>query len=74
MVEAYAKRATHEFREDGNDFCNSAVVKVSRPIGLVLFIVNIFLPGIGTIISAFLEKSLLGRRKMNGLALLFGIL
>ena len=50
-----------------SNFCNESVVSVRPPWGFVLFLVNIFLPGVGTIISAFL-----GTGRLNGLALLFG--
>jgi len=59
----------HDVREDVTNFCDFAVVKVHHPVGLILFILNIVLPGIGTIVSSFLDK-----RRLNGLALLFGIL
>ena len=35
---------------------DACVVQVGSPCHVVLFITNIFLPGIGTIISAFLQK------------------
>ena len=50
------------------DFCDFAIVRVDEPYGLIFFIVNCLLPGIGTIISAFMDK------KLNGLALLFGVI
>ncbi len=49
--------------------CDKAVVKVEPPTNLVLFIVNILLPGIGTIISAFMDKG-----GMNNTALIYGVL
>ena len=52
-----------------SNFCDDSVVSVGPPWGFVLFIVNCFLPGVGTMISAFM-----GTRKINGLALLFGVL
>ena len=74
MATAYAELKAKEATDDVTDFCDHAVVKVKSPWGLVLFIVNIFLPGIGTIISSFMDSSVLGRSKLNGLALLFGVL
>ena len=63
------KEHFHDAKEDLTDFCDYAVVEVDKPWHIVLFILNIFLPGIGTFISAFM-----GDRKLNELALLFGVL
>ena len=79
MVEAYAKSKFEDAQEraeegldeaaDGvKDFCDNSVVKVKEPWGLVLFILNILMPGVGTIISSFLDT------KFNGLTCLFGAL
>ena len=46
-----------------------SVVKVEGSMGLILFIVNIIFPGIGTIVSAFMDKG-----GMNNTALLYGVL
>ena len=71
MAETYIKNLARDTEEDVTDFCDYSVVKVAHPWGLVLFIVNIILPGIGTVISAFMDKR---RERFNGLALLFGAL
>ena len=57
-----------EMRGDASNFCEQSVVKVDKPWGLLLFIVNILLPGVGTIVSSFMD------RRFNGLACLFGVL
>ena len=48
--------------------CKKAVVKVAPPMHIVLFILNIIFPGLGTMISACITP------KFNGDALLYGIL
>jgi len=55
-------------RHDASNFCEHSIVKVKRPFGLILFILNIFLPGVGTVISSFMD------RKFNALACLFGVI
>ena len=49
--------------------CKESVTTVSPPMHIVLFIVNIFLPGVGTIISSFI-----GKEGFNMMALVFGVL
>ena len=49
--------------------CKAAVTTVNPPIHIILFIVNIFCPGWGTIISSFIGKE---GFCMN--ALIFGLL
>ena len=56
----------NEMHEETNDFCDQSVVKVNPPYGLILFICNIFLPGVGTLISSFMGQ------RFNGLTALFG--
>ena len=48
--------------------CKLAVVKVKKPLHIVLFILNIFFPGWGSMISACCDK------KFNSNAFLFGLL
>ena len=48
--------------------CDNSVVKVDQTMGLILFIVNILFPGIGTCVSACVGK------EFNSMALIFGIL
>ena len=43
------------------------LVPVQAPMGIVLFIVNIFLPGIGTIINSFMSSSLRSDTLLVGL-------
>ena len=57
-----------DVHHDASDFCDNSVVKVKPPFGLILFICNIFLPGVGTMISALMDT------KLNALALLFGFI
>ena len=49
--------------------CDKAVVKVDQPMNVILFVLNIIFPGIGTIISAFMDS-----HGMNSTALIFGVL
>ena len=49
--------------------CKDAVVTVAEPFHIVCFVLNIFAPGCGTVISAFLDSN-----GMNSTALIFGIL
>ena len=49
--------------------CDKAVVKVEKSMALILFILNVFFPGIGTIISAFMDKE-----GVNNTALIYGVL
>ena len=37
--------------------CAQAIVKVDEPMHIVCFILNIFVPGCGSVISAFLDKN-----------------
>ena len=55
--------------DSGPGPCETAVVKVDEPMHIVCFILNIFIPGSGTIISAFLDPA-----GLNGTALVFGLL
>lgn len=48
--------------------CQKSIVKCPHPWGLICFIIDIVLPGIGTIISSFFDETL------NVTALLFGFL
>ena len=48
--------------------CKDAVVKVPEPMHIVCFILNIFVPGCGTCISAFFDS------EVNVTALVFGLL
>ena len=68
MAQEYVEQKYDETLTDTADFCEFAIVRLDEPYGLVLFIVNCILPGIGTTISAFMDK------KFNGLALLFGVI
>ena len=54
--------------QNASRLCNDAVVKFDSPWHIVLFILNIFIPGLGTVISAFMDKDL------NMPALIFGII
>ena len=56
----------------GGNFCDDSIVRVVRPWGIILFILNIIFPGVGTIISAFFPMCM--GRSLNALALLFGVL
>ena len=49
--------------------CAQAIVKVDEPMHIVCFILNIFVPGCGSVISAFLDKN-----GMNSNALIFGLI
>ena len=49
--------------------CSEAVEKVPQPMHIVCFILNIFIPGSGTIVSAFF-----GHGGVNGAALVFGLI
>ena len=49
--------------------CKDAVVKVPEPIHLICFVTNIFIPGLGTFISAFYDSN-----GVNVTALVFGSL
>ena len=42
--------------DDFKETCEKSIVKCPEPWGLICFIVDICLPGIGTIISAYLDK------------------
>ena len=49
--------------------CSDAIVKVPEPMHIVCFILNIFVPGCGSVISAFMDKN-----GMNSNALIFGLI
>ena len=51
------------------EFREKSVAKVPKPWGLIILIINIFLPGWGTIISAFCNKG-----GFNKEALIMGII
>lgn len=67
-MEAYVKHELSDAQEDVTNFCEYSIVKVKRPFGLILFILNCLLPGTGSIISSFMDS------KFNGLACLFGVI
>mgnify|MGYP000896814549 FL=1 len=67
MAEAYAKHKLDDGVEEVTGFCDKAIVKVDSPWGLILFIVNIFVPGAGSVASAFMDS------KFNVMACIFGI-
>ncbi len=54
--------------EDEMRQCSDAIVRVPAPWGLILFIVNIFVPGIGTILSSFFSEPI------NKTSLCYGVL
>ena len=49
--------------------CKEAVVKVPEPLHIVCFVLNIVVPGSGTMISAFFDGN-----QVNVTALVFGLL
>ena len=49
--------------------CERAVVKVDEPMHIVCFVLNIFVSGSGTVISAFFDPN-----GLNTTALVFGLL
>ena len=51
--------------------CKESIVKVDQPLHIVLFVLNIFIPGLGTVISAFMDKK---NKDVNMTALIFGVL
>ena len=55
-------------QQNAEKVCKDSIVKVDHPMHIVLFVVNIFIPGLGTVISAFMDKDL------NMTALIFGII
>ncbi len=55
-----------------SSFLDSSIVRVdSETKGIILFALNIFLPGLGTFISAFMDTQ---KSQINILALVFGIM
>ena len=68
MAKHYVEHVGHDIREDASNFCEHSIVKVHPPFGLILFILNCFLPGVGSIISSFMDS------KFNALACLFGVM
>ena len=58
-------------QQNAEKVCKDSIVKVDHPMHIVLFIVNIFIPGLGTVISAFMDKK---NKDFNKAALAFGIL
>ena len=48
-------------------FCVNSIVKCPQPWGTICFVLNIFLPGVGTMISSSFDEP------CNGTALFFGI-
>jgi len=59
---------TEQATEDAMRQCSEAIVKVPEPWGLVIFIMDIFLPGVGTIFSSCFGEP------VNTTALCYGIL
>ena len=49
--------------------CSDAIVKVPEPMHIVCFILNIFVPGCGSVISAFMDKN-----GLNSNAMIFGLI
>jgi hypothetical protein len=49
--------------------CEKTVVRVSSPFHIVIFVLNIFFPGVGTIMSAFFDEE-----GINNSALVWGVL
>ena len=47
---------------------DKATVKLDPPMGLVMFLINIFFPGCGTMISACMDKG-----GLNSSALIYGV-
>ena len=60
MVESHAK--------DAHGACKKSVVELDHTLAVVCLVLNVFLPGVGTMISACAGK------EFNGMALLFGLL
>lgn len=54
-MEAYAKHEINDAKEDVTNFCEYSIVKVKRPYGFILFVMNCLLPGTGTFISSFMD-------------------
>jgi len=52
-----------------SEMCNKAIAKVDPPLHIVLFIINIIFPGVGSICSSFMDKN-----GFNAEALIFGVL
>ena len=53
--------------------CSKSIVKVEQPWHIVLFVFNIFLPGLGTVLSAFMTTKEFGK-EINETALIFGVI
>ena len=82
MICVLCYRAQEQYQEDSsliNEWavCDGSVVyQLRRPWHIICFLLNIFLPGVGTIVSAFttLHESPSSKRKCNFAVILDGIL
>ena len=53
------------------DLHKKSIVKLEAPMGIVVFILNIFCPGFGTIIAGFLNKDAMVNNLIVGLIQMF---